>query len=256
MSGVGRSMLVVGVSLLATACGRKGSLIYPDLLVPATPTAVSAQQSGSVVKIRFDLPDKDRAGRPVHGLAGVKISRRTAETGQKNVCRSCTTDFLLFQTLYLDHLSPATQRFGSRLVVLDSDVTAGNTYSYNIVTFTADGVNGATSPIADVRVTPPVPAPFLKIESLPTEVKLQITSQPQIEGQLLGFNLYRSSNTTERSYQPLNREPVQGNEYVDVTLERGVKYRYSARSLIRPESGDIAESAESVEVEGMLKDDE
>jgi predicted small lipoprotein YifL len=204
-------MLVVGLSLMATACGRKGPLLYPDMLVPAAPVAVIAQQSGSAVKIRFVLPDKDRAGHSVQGLAGVKISRRTADSGQKNVCRSCMTDFLLFQTLYLDHLPPTSQRFGNLMVALDRDVTVGNTYSYSIVPFTAEGVNGATSPIADVRVAPPAPAPLLKIESLPTEVKLRITSQPQIDGQFLGFNLYRSSNTTVRSYQSLNREPVQGN---------------------------------------------
>lgn len=256
MSGSGRLTLVVGLSLMATACGRKGPLLYPDMMVPAAPASVTAQQSGSSVKIQFVLPDKDRAGRQVHGLAGVKIIRRTAETGQTNVCRSCTTDFIPLQALYLDHLSSTTQRFGSRLVSLDNDVTAGNTYSYSVVPFTADSVDGATSPIADVRVVKSLPAPVLNIESLPTEVKLQISVQSRIDGQLLGFNLYRSSDISIRSYQPLNREPVQGNEYVDVTLERGVKYRYSARTLIKPTSGDVAESAESVEVEGMLKDDE
>jgi len=87
-------------------------------------------------------------------------------------------------------------------------------------------------------------------------VKLQITSQPPKSGSLLGYNLYRWSIVTPRSYQPLNREPLKGNEYVDAALERGVQYRYSARSLIVLESGDVMESAESDAVGGMLKDDE
>lgn len=33
-----------------TACGKKGALIYPDMLVPAAPSAVSAQQSGTTMK--------------------------------------------------------------------------------------------------------------------------------------------------------------------------------------------------------------
>lgn len=256
MNALGRLVLVVGLSLMATACGKKGALIYPDMLVPAAPAAVTALQSGSVVKLQFALPDKDRAGRPVKGVAGVKISRRAAEAARKDVCRSCMTDYRLFQTLYLDHLPANTQRFGNRLVVLDGDVGAGNTYSYSIVPFTADGVDGASSPAADVRVAAPLPAPVLKIESLPTEVRLQISSQPLISGSLLGYNLYRSSIATARSYQPLNREPLKGSEYVDGVLERGVKYRYTVRALIMLASGDIAESAESIEVEGMLKDDE
>lgn len=257
MSGLGRrSALVIGMSLMATACGKKGPLIYPDMLVPAAPTAVAALQSGSAVKLQFALPDKDRAGRPVQGVAGVKINRRAVEAAQKDVCRSCMTDYRLFRTLYLDHLPDNTQRFGNRLVILDGDVSAGNSYSYSIVPFTTDGVDGASSPTADVRVATPLPAPALKIESLPAELKLQISSQPLKFGRLLGYNLYRSSAATARSYQPLNREPLKGNEYVDAGLERGVKYRYSARALIMQASGDIAESTESTEVEGMLKDDE
>lgn len=257
MNGLGRSMLVAAMSMMATGCGRKGSLLYPDMLVPAAPVAVKAQQSGATVKIQFELTGKDRAGRQLlDGVAGVKISRNAAESVQMDVCRSCMTDYRLFQTLYLDHLASTSQRFGNRLVVVDSDVSAGNTYSYNIVPFTAGGVNGAPSPIASVRVVPPAPAPVLKIESHPTEVKVQISSQFQIDGRLIGYNLYRSSGTGDRSYLPLNGEPLQGNEYVDATLERGVKYRYSVRALIKPVSGDIAESDESVEVEGMLTEDE
>jgi len=256
MRALERAALVVGMSLLATACGRKGPLIYPDMLVPAAPAAVTAQQSGSAVKLRFAIPDKDRAGRPVKGVAGVKISRRTAEADQRDVCRNCTADYRPFLTLYLDHMPVTTQRFGNRVVLIDSDVTAGYSYSYSIVPFTADGVDGASSPIADVRVTAPLPAPVLKSESYPTEVRLHFSPQPQAFGRLLGFNLYRRPVETVRSYEPLNREPLTGNEYIDSGLERGVRYRYSARALMVLESGDVAESAESQEVEGMLKDDE
>lgn len=256
MSGQWQAALLVGLSLITVACGKKGALIYPDMLVSAAPTAVTVQQSGTVVRLQFTIPDKDRAGRPLHGVSGVKISRRTAEVDQKNVCKSCLSDYRLFQTLYIDHLPANTQRFGSRLIVVDGDVIAGNIYSYRVVPFTADGVDGASSSTAEARMIVPLLAPDLKIQSFPAEVKFQISSQPPISGSLLGYNLYRWSAVTARSYQPLNRKPIKGNEYVDSDLERGVKYRYSARALILLTSGDIAESAESNEAEGMLRDDE
>ena len=255
MRGFGRSTLVVGFSLISVACGKKGPLIYPDMLVPAAPTAVTVLQSGSAVKLQFVIPDKDLAGRPVQGVSGVKISKRTAEIDQ-NVCRSCLTDYLLFRTLYLDHLPANTQRFGNRLIVLDGDVNAGNLYSYRVVPFTADGVDGTSSLIAEARVIAPLPAPDLKIESFPTEVKLQISSAPMLAGSLHGYNLYRWTATVPRSYQPLNKEPLKGKEYVDSTLERDEKYHYAVRELIILPSGSMAESAESNEVEGMLKNDE
>ena len=256
MSGQWQAALLVGLSLITVACGKKGALIYPDMLVSAAPTAVTVQQSGTVVRLQFTIPDKDRAGRPLHGVSGVKISRRTAEVDQKNVCKSCLSDYRLFQTLYIDHLPANTQRFGSRLIAVDSDVSAGNIYSYLVVPFTSDGVEGVSSLAAEARVISPLQAPDLKIQSFPVEVKLRISLQPLMSGTLLGYNLYRWPAETARSYLPLNREPIKGNEYVDSNLERGLKYRYSVRVLIQLASGDIVESAESNEVEGMLKDDE
>lgn len=251
----GLSVLFVGTSLMTTACGRKGPLIYPDMMVPAAPAAVSAQQSGADVKLQFMLSGKDLGGRPVQGLSGVKISRRVNETAQKDVCRSCTTDYLQFKTLYLDRLPTDTQRFGSRLVMFDRDVSAGKSYSYSIVPFTADGVHGSVSTTADVRVTQSLPAPVLAIESLPAEIRLQISSQLPITGRLLlGYNLYRRVAGSARSSLPINTQPVNSNVYVDTAIDRGVKYQYSARAVVIMASGEVAESLESLEVEGMLKD--
>ena len=256
MSSIGRTACVVGMSLLATSCGRKGALIYPDMLVPAAPASVTAQQSGSAVKLRFILPDKDRAGRPVQGVAGVKISRRVTEADRKDACRSCMTDYLPFRTLYLDHLPTDTQRSGSRLILLDSDVRAGNIYSYSIVPFTVERLDGAASIVADVRVGAPFAAPSLELTAFPTEVKLHFSRQSLLAGQFTGYNIYRSAVATGRPYQPLNKEPLNVSEYTDSALERGVSYRYWARAVIRQVSGEVVESMESEEVQGRLKDDE
>jgi len=258
MSGIGRSALVVGFSLMATACGKKGPLIYPDMLVPAAPSAVTVLQSGAAVKISFAIPGRDRAGRPVHDVAGVKISRKAAEAGQKKQCRSCMSDYSAFRTLYLDRLPTNTERSGSVLLLLDGDVSEGYSYSYSLVPFTAGGVEGAAATTAAVLVATPLPAPLLKIESLPTELRLQAAPAPlaMVSGELLGYNLYRWSTVNARSYLPLNREPLKSGDYVDSGLERGVLYSYSARVLYKRSSGDVAESAESNVVTGKLADDE
>jgi hypothetical protein len=256
MNVVGRTALIAGLSLLTVGCGRRGALLYPDMLVPAAPAALNARQSGSSVQLQFVLPSKDRIGRPIAGVAGVKISKRTIDAAQKDVCRSCMTDYQLFRTIYLDLLPTDTQRFGGELILRDSDVAAGYNYSYRVVPFTIDGVDGAASAATDVLVTLPVSAPAVKIVPFPTEVRLQLLSQHLGGGQLLGYNVYRWPTAGHLSYQPLNKEPLKGNEYVDSTLERGVRYRYIVRALMDLEAGRVAESAASQEVEGMLRDDE
>lgn len=256
MNVIQKSVFVAGMCLLVTACGRKGPLLYPDMLVPAAPSAVSAQQSGASVKLRFTLSESDRSGRPVRDMAGVKISRRRSGGEQKEVCQLCMDDFIPFQTLYLDRLPAVAQRFGNLLVVLDTDVHAGSLYSYRIVPFRTDNSDGAASSPADVRVIAPLAAPALKIESHPTELRLQFSPYTPSAGRLLGYNLYRSSAVAGRSYLPLNRELLPGTGYVDGALERRVTYRYRATAVIMLASGDVVESTESEEVEGMLKDDE
>lgn len=258
MNIFGRSLLVVAFSSMVTACGKKGPLIYPDMLVPAAPVSATGYQSGPFVKLQFILTDKDKAGRPVQqGVTGVKIRRKGVETVQKDVCRSCLTDYLLLQTVYLDHLSGTAQRIGNQVIYLDSEVKAGNSYSYLVTPFMGDGTDGASATIADIRVTTPLPGPELKIESLPTEVKITFSGEPPVAGRLLGYNLYRTTGDGgNRSYQPLNKQPLKNSEFVDSNLERGVKYRYIGRTVITLTAGSIAESLESHEVEGMLKDDE
>jgi predicted small lipoprotein YifL len=251
-----RATLMISFVLLSAACGRKGPLIYPDMLVPAAPAVLSGQQSGAAVQIQFVLPDRDRSGRPLAGVAGAKVSRMATEADRMEVCRSCLSDYLPLRTLYLDHLPTDTQRFGSLLIMRDGEVKAGSSYSYRVVPFTADGTDGAPATISGVSVIPPFAGPDLKAESFPTEIRLQCIMQPPASGQLLGCNLYRSAGPADRVFQPLNRQPLPGGEYVDTALQRGVKYRYAARALLQVATGAVVESLDSVEVEGMLKDDE
>lgn len=251
-----RLALLGGITLAITACGKKGALVYPDMLVPAAPTAVSAIQSGAAVKIQFDVPTSDRAGSRLNNLAGLKISKREAYSTSVQTCRSCTEDYRLFRKLYLDLLPDFAQRFGNRLIVLDGDVSAGRQYTYVIVPFTKEGVDGASSSQALVQLVTALPPPSLLVESHPTEIKLSFAVQSPVEGILIGYNLYRTLQNSSFPLQPVNRAPFLGNEYVDSGLARGTVYRYLARAVVRLPSGVVVESLVSNEVEGMLKDDE
>jgi predicted small lipoprotein YifL len=55
LNGVGRLALICCFLLLSAACGRKGALIYPDMLMPVPPSDAAGQQSGSGVKLQFVL---------------------------------------------------------------------------------------------------------------------------------------------------------------------------------------------------------
>lgn len=253
---LGKVVLLGGMTLAMTACGKKGALVYPDMLVPAAPAAASVTQSGSVVKLQFDLPVSDRAGNRLNSLAGLRISKRERDPDPEPVCRSCMDDYRLFRKLYLDALPDGAERYGNRLVVLDGDVRIGKTYSYVAVPFTKEGVDGASSPQVSVQLAESVLPPILQVESHPTEIKLSFAALPPLDGVLVGYNLYRTSNKSTFPYLPINKQPLTGKEYIDSGLARGTAYRYVARAAVRLPSGSMVESGVSNEVEGMLKDDE
>lgn len=248
--------LLGGFTLAMTGCGKKGALVYPDMLVPAVPASASAIQSGSAVKISFDVPTTDRAGNRLNGLAGLRINKREGYSTPEQTCRSCMEDYRLFRTLYLDLLPNGTQRFGNRLVTLDGDVNAGRQYSYIVVPFTRDGLDGAASSHVVVQVAKEQVAPVLQAESYPTEIKIIFSSLTPEDGVLVGYNLYRTLQNDSFPLQPINKKPIDGKEYVDSVLARGAVYCYLARAVVRLRSGVIVESMASNEVEGLLKDDE
>jgi predicted small lipoprotein YifL len=244
------------VVITLTACGKKGPLIYPDMLVPAAPSDVSAQQSGNSIKLSFVLPSKDLAGRKYAGLTGVTILRRDEPAGQIPGCSACMTDFTLFRKLNLDLLPPETQRYGSRVVLLDGDVQSGRTYTYRVSAVTRENQEGAlSSPAATVVVSPPLP-PVVQVISQPTEIQLEIKGMSLRGGGIAGYNINRSLKGEAVPLQPLNRELLTGNQFVDTGLDRRTTYVYHVRTVVRLQTGGSVESSLSNEVEGRLKDDE
>ena len=251
-----RLSLLLLIALLTPACGKKGALIYPDLLVPAAPTAVAVRQAGPSMKLVFSLPDVDKAGQNITDLTGVKVLRHESVPGQEVDCSTCATDFQIFKTMYIDHLDSSSRRYGRLMVFLDSDVRAGREYAYKVLSFTKDNVDGeASKPVLAVLVQAPLP-PVLQALSAPTEIKLEFVGLPPLEGDLAGYNLYRSVKGESLPFLALNKELLTGNSYIDTGLERGVTYVYAARIVVRMPKGDLVESVLSNEAMAALRDDE
>lgn len=242
--------------LAIAGCGKKGPLVYPEMLVPAASSSIVVHQFGGSMKISFVLPSKDLAGRKLTTLSGVSVYKRDAPASQDPVCSSCTADFSLFRKINLDLLQSGTQRYGNSLVLLDEVVTAGRVYTYRVSTNTKENLEGAiSSPASAVMVAPSLP-PVLQVVNQPTDVQLEFVGVPPNTGIIIGYNVYRTVKGEAYSLIPLNNELIEVNRFVDVGLDRGATYVYRVRSVARLLSGSIVESSSSNEVEGKLKDDE
>ena len=242
------------VTLFISACGRKGPLIYPDMLAPAAPTSVTARQAGQAMKLSFVLPQKDRAGHGLKNLAGVTIFKRSATMSQGPECKACSEDYALFKKLYLDIplTDSSVQRYGNQIVLLDSDVRGGDEYSYTVTTFTKVALEGQTSLPVTTGMFPPPLAPSLKVVSEPTEVQLTFSGSSPEKGTFLGYNIYRALKGEAMPFQPLNKEPLNAKSYVDIGIARNTSYVYVARTVVRMPGGELVESEPSNEVVAQL----
>lgn len=240
---------------LVSGCGKRGALIYPDMLVPASPEALSATQSGNEIRLAFALPAKDRAGRSLKDLAGVKVYRRESAPGQLELCNACTADFHLFRQLYLDVPDNSVQRSGSMVIVSDSSVREGYNYTYRVTPFTRDAIDGAVSEAVAVSFTAPLPAPSLHAVPAPTEIQLSFFSDRPAMGELIGYNIYRTEQGQPFSWLPYNSKPLTLGSFVDERLKRRVVYSYAVRSVVRLPGGTLVESGRSNEVSVQLLDE-
>lgn len=239
-------------ALSATACGKRGALVYPEMGAPAAPEEFVARQTGDSVRLSFRVPRKDLAGRSLSDLAGVTVYRQEE---QGAACSACATDMPLYRTVYLDYPGSEVQRSDDRIVMLDGRVEAGTIYLYSLQGILRNGTGGAFSSTSKVAVRPALPAPSLRATETPTEIRLSMTATPPVTGQPVGFAIYRTATGMPFSYTPLTKEPVPGPEYLDFGLQRGVHYSYSARSVIRTGQGEIIESAASNVVEVKLAEE-
>lgn len=250
------TVLVLSLSLTLCACGKKGPLVYPEMLVPAAPSGLEVHQAGAALKVTFLLPSKDLAGRPVSKLSAVKVLKRDEPGDQAPGCKACVSDYSLFRTINLDMLQSDTQRYGNQLVLLDEDVAVGRAYTFRASAVTAANQEGALSTPVVVRMATIPAAPVIRIVTHPTELHIEFAQQSPQTASVTGYTVYRSLKGQPYPFVPLATVPVAGDRFVDTGLERGTIYVYRVRSVMQGSGVGSVESATSNEVEGMLKDDE
>jgi predicted small lipoprotein YifL len=247
--------ILLVVSFVLASCGKKGALIYPDMLTPAAPTDVKAAQLGSAVKLSFVLPQKDQAGRRLHNLAGVDVFKRSTVTGQGAGCNACTVDYTLFKKIYINTPDSRVVRRDNQLVLLDSEVRKERDYHYYIIPFTDHAEAGKPSlPVSITVVEPPAP-PRLVVAAEPTEIRLKMVDTQFQKGDFFGYNLYRAVKGEAFTVFPHNRELIKNSSFTDVGLKRGESYVYAVRTVARRASGTLAESDLSNLAEARLAED-
>ncbi len=242
-------LVAASAAMLMTGCGKKGPLIYPDMLIAQPPQQLKVEQSGAALRLSFDLPDKDRSGRKLEDLEAILLGRRVY---QEHDCVSCQDQYQALQKIDPAFPAPA-QRQGNRIVVTDTDVRHGERYQYRLQTVQKGGITGSAVTTAMVKLLAAPQPPELKARSaFGGFIALDINGSVPQDATLVGYAIYRAEGSGPLA--PLTTL-IAAAQYEDQAVQRGVVYRYAASVVIKRADGMLAESEPSAAVTISMVDD-
>ncbi|MCE1227056.1 MAG: hypothetical protein LWW87_11300 [Geobacteraceae bacterium] len=242
-------LMAVSAAMLMSGCGKKGPLIYPDMLIAQPPQQLKVEQSGSALRLSFELPDKDRSGRKLEDLEAVLLGRRVY---QENGCVSCQDQYQTLQKIDPAFPAPA-QRQGNRIVVMDTDVRTGERYQYRLQTVQKGGITGSAITTAMVKLLAAPEPPELKARSVfGGFIALDINASVQHDVTVAGYTIYRAEGAGLLA--PLTTLTA-APHYEDQAVQRGVVYHYAASVMLKRADGMLAESEPSAAVTISVLDD-
>lgn len=247
----GAGFLLASTLLISSGCGKKGPLIYPDMLIAQPPGNLVLMQSGSSLRLSFDLPDKDLSGRKLDDLEALLIARRVYR-GSDSV--SCQDPFI---DLYRINLagSSAVDRLGNHISWVDTDTRKGERYQYQLKTIQKGEMNGKAVSTGIAAVLSPPPTPVLKARSIfGGAIRIDLSGSSQSENSTVSYLLYRSEANSDQ-HQFLVALPSGNSSYEDQAVQRGIVYHYAARMSVKRADGVVAESEPSAPVSVSVADD-
>jgi len=227
-----RACFAMAGLFVLTGCGKRGALVYPDLLVPEAPQAVQLDQHGSSLLLSFSLPTKDRRGHELKEPFVLQVQRRELAPDERGECGDCPRDYQALQRIDPEYPGPVI-RLGGRMMMLDSDVRHGKRYQYRLAAVTRQGDAGtAVETVRGMVCTVPA-APRITAKTLHGGIiALDFQAEVPDNAELVGFALYRAVADEPLPALPL-ATILEATHYLDQSVQPGVVYRYAARLVIR-----------------------
>lgn len=234
---------------LLCGCGKKGPLIYPDLLLPEAPVAMRTEQFGNSLKVSMDLPGRNKVGKKVAKLGAVKLERRESALSEQD-CRACPAEFMLIKSVDLEYPAPA-ELSGTRLAVVDTDLSKDKQYHYRAYAVLKDGGNGQPSAPVAGRLYPAPARPVIKGSSQVGSIRLLMDLQTY-DGEFAELQIFKSLKGEPESAVPTFKLSSAVQEFEDSAVLPGKRYQYAVRVVFRKPDNVLvySELSEIVELSG------
>ena len=244
------SLVLVGLAVLGTSCGKKGAPYPPEPGGPMPPREVEACQVGERAEIRFTVPNPRGARasqQPVLAeLVRVDYSPGMTVPPDPNAFR--------LRGEVVDSKGADPFEAGARMRLEDRSLPGriGWTLRYGV---RMRDRRGRPSPLvlsADLVPIPPLLRPSgLKAEATADGIRLS-WNPPQGED-ALRYNVYRTLKDQPFGDKPLNAEPLVSSDTLDASVTMGNVYLYAVRTTVA-EASPCRESEPSETAEVFSED--
>jgi predicted small lipoprotein YifL len=240
----------IGIALLLAACGKRGPLVAPEALVPASINDLQVEQKDDRFLICWSRPGKEEWGGPLENLAGFRVFRRDVLPPDQD-CEECPNAYRQVKLIDPEYLQDV-MRFGSRYCFFDSDLLNTKTYQYKVESFEKDGATSKSSnKVRRTKQVPPAP-PVLSATKTADSITLQWQTPTLIPGEsLAGFTVYRKQAKEVMPLSPIAMLKADTTSFADPHMEHGVPYFYAVRTVAKI-GPDLVESDLSNVVEGKF----
>lgn len=240
----------IGIALLFTACGKRGPLVAPEALVPASINDLRIEQKGNRFLVCWSKPSKEEWGGPLENLAGFRVFRRDVLPPDQD-CETCPKAYRQVKLVDPEYLQDVHQ-LGSNFCFFDSDLFNEKTYQYKVVSFKTDGVTSKDSnKVRRTKAVPPAPAEITAIPT-PDGITLQWKTPGPVPGSTLeGFAIYRKEPKEVMPLSPIAMVKSDVTSFADPHMEHGMLYHYAVRTVVKI-GAELVESDLSNVVEGKF----
>ncbi len=225
-----RIAILLLISLILTACGKKGPVRPLLQALPAAPQHLTVMQQGQRFAVSWTIPAANQDGTPLVDLQGFQVFKMKYDATRD--CPECRDTSVLLASVDLDYLNEV-RRSGERLTLWDADLVPGNAYQYRIVPVNRAGHTGLPAVTKRPCLVPP-PAPSgLTASGHDRMVKLTWSALVGLPKglELKGYNLYRRAPLEPFPDLPINHEPLAAPGYEDFGVANDIAYGYAVRSV-------------------------
>ena len=242
--------VVLALPLTLAACGKRGPPVAPERRLPGAVQDLTATLSAEGVRLAWTLP-KIRVDRsPLKDLQRIDVYRRLEDGPATEAPRPAILSFgglfggptampgfdRIAQLTIEQPEAPAEVRGGQAAFTDGRGLTFGKRYTYVVVA--VDGQGRPSPPSNRVTVVlapPPTPPEGLTAQAGDGQVRLQWTPPATLEdgsppGAPLAYDVYRATTPEAKPGRPLNPEPLDRAQYVDLTAQNDTTYYYSVRA--------------------------